>query len=133
MLFHCSLFISWKIQSSLKLVAGIKFSLRYTDTSVCDLLGNTSFGLFSGLKEQPRNAKHLTFSLSIVQKLVSHLRQGCLGAHEANRVVTITIVQIVHGRISLEFKRQINSNTHTDRPPQSTQGSQLLPVVLPLT
>ena len=81
---HC--LKSRKMQpSSIKAsVAGIQFHLRCADPSVCNLLGNPSIRLlFNGLKkEHPgSNDKRLSFSLPLVHKLLSHLRQGCFASY----------------------------------------------------
>lgn len=81
---HC--FQSRKMQpSSIKaFVAGIQFHLRCADPSVCCLLGNPSVRLLlNGLKKEhpERIDKRLPFTLSLVHKLVSHLRQGCFGSY----------------------------------------------------
>lgn len=81
---HC--FQSRKMQpSSIKAsVAGIQFHLRCADPSISNLLGHPSIRLlFQGLnKEQPRSQdKRLPFSLTLIHKMVTHLRQGCFGAY----------------------------------------------------
>lgn len=81
---HC--FESRKIQpSSIKsMVAGIQFHLRCLDPSTSSLLENSSIRLLlNGLKkEKPRGNDHrLPLTLTLLRKLISHLRAGCFGVH----------------------------------------------------
>lgn len=65
-------------------IAGIQFHLRCLDPAVCCLFGNPSIRLlFNGFKKERPDSKdkRLPFTLSLIHKMVSHLRQGCFGAY----------------------------------------------------
>ncbi|KAL1277250.1 hypothetical protein QQF64_023923 [Cirrhinus molitorella] len=81
---HC--FESRRMQpSSIKcMVAGIQFHLRCLDPSCLSLLENPSIRLLlNGLKREKPQGKdpRLPFSLTLLQKLITRLREGCFGSY----------------------------------------------------
>lgn len=109
---HC--FEDRKLQpSSIKsTVAGIQFHLRCLDPSASSILENPSIRLFlNGLKKQsPQgNDKRLPFTLPLVKKIISQLRDGCFGPYTDQLLETVILTAFFASLSGGEFSSHMYS------------------------